>query len=136
MIVDKGPNETDAYVDPRVQDELYTQTFADLYPTFEHIQVTTLNARTCMPILPKDLLDSAGGVADYTLFLGKPAEELTKNVNRRYTDLMMTSLSLNTFVITDFLHLGNFRVTIGDTLTECQSGIARQILESRRGGEK
>eukprot|EP00392_Amoebophrya_sp_AT5.2_P014615 g14776.t1 len=98
----------------------------EYYPqTFQNITLTTLASRSCTPILPDDL-----PLAEYTLFLGKPDLELGKNANSRYLDLVFRAMEINTFLVADFLHLGNFR-TIADDLTPCQQGIAAQVAEMR-----
>lgn len=81
------------------------QLATEFYPqTFQNITMTTLASPSCSPVLPSELT-----VADYTMFLGRAEYELQNNANSRFLDLVFRSLEINTFIISDFVHLGNFR---------------------------
>ncbi|CAD7965344.1 unnamed protein product [Amoebophrya sp. A25] len=98
----------------------------EFYPqSFKNITLTTLAAQSCSPVLPEDL-----PIAEYTLFMGRAEHELENNANTRFLDLVFRSMEINTFLLTDFVHLGNFR-SVADDLSACQEGIARQLAEMR-----
>ena len=63
--------------------------------------------------------------ADYTLFLGE-----REPINLPYLNLVLKSMERNTFMINDFVSLGNKR-SLGNKLTKCQKDTMRQVMEAR-----
>lgn len=112
---------------PKTQQDL-EQLMTSFYPNFRHIKSTAILSRACTPILPGDL-----EVAEYTIFLGRWASERQKNVNPRYHDLVYRSFEINTFLISDFLHLGNIRSLGEAEFTPCQKAVAKQMIDIRGG---